>query len=307
MTETRLRLKVVSGITKYNGATQGSTGHKEIIDIFNNSGLCKRHKMTYTDFWCAATASAAYIIAGLAGTGKGKIFPCVECACSAIINLAKNAGIWVENDSYVPKPGDLIIYDWQDSGIGDNKGDPDHVGIVVEVYNGVIKVFEGNMGYGYCGYRDLRVNGQYIRGFVCPDFKSIATASDTVTMLNKFSLYTYAYKDVLAKSSPVICVVPKGAKVIWLEDDGWGWSKIKYNSKTGWVMNNYLDMTGLSKFKVYTLPADTSAIVIDVPTQKNAGTTKLKKGTKYTLYSEIERGKYKGKRYIGIKSKRYYI
>ena len=42
-------------------------------------------------------------------------------------------GIFIENDSYVPKTGDIIFYDWADNGVGDNTGVPDHVGIVVTV------------------------------------------------------------------------------------------------------------------------------------------------------------------------------
>lgn len=169
MTEKELRNKVVSGIVKYNGAKQGSAGHKEILKIFNDSGLCKRYKMTVNDPWCATTASAAYIKAGLT-----KIFPCVECSCSAMIEKAKKAGIWQEKDSYKPKVADLILYDWDDNGVGDDKGAPEHVGIVVSVVNGMIKVFEGNKDNA-CGYRNIAVNSRYIRGFITPDFTSIAT------------------------------------------------------------------------------------------------------------------------------------
>lgn len=170
MTENELRKKVVNGIVVYNDSKQGSTGHKEILKIFNDSGLCKRYKMTVNDAWCATTASAAYIKAGLT-----KIFPCVECSCSRMIELAKKAGIWVEKDSYIPEPADLILYDWDDNGSGDNTGAPEHVGIVVSVLGDVIKVFEGNKDNA-CGYRNIKVNGRFIRGYITPDYKSIATA-----------------------------------------------------------------------------------------------------------------------------------
>ena len=173
MTEKELRNKVVSGIVKYNGAKQGSAGHKEILKIFNDSGLCSRYKMTVNDPWCATTASAAYIKAGLAGQGKGKIFPCVECSCSRMIQLAKDAGIWQEKDDYMPKVADLILYDWDDNGVGDNTGAPEHVGIVAAVDGSVIKAFEGNKDNA-CGYRTLTVNGRYIRGYITPEFSAIA-------------------------------------------------------------------------------------------------------------------------------------
>lgn len=306
MTETRLRKKVVDGITAYNGATMGSTGHLQILKYFNDSKLCTRYRMTVNDAYCATTASAAYIKAGLAGSGKGKIFPCVECSCSAMITLAKKAGIWVERDNFIPKAADLVLYDWDDNGIGDNKGDPDHVGIVVGVTNGIIKVFEGNMGTGFCGYREIHIDGKYIRGFITPKFKSIATSTDKVALKSAGVLYKYAYKDVLGKSSPVIYKIPVGAKVDWIKDDGWGWSQVKYNSVKGWIFNSRLNMSGLSKFKTPTLATDVKK-AIKIVDGKKSGTTALKKGTKYTLYCEIEHGEYKGKKYIGIGKKRYYI
>lgn len=174
MTEKELRNKVVSGIVKYNGAKQGSAGHKEILKIFNDSGLCKRYKMTVNDAWCATTASAAFIKAGLTD-----IFPCVECSCSAMIEKAKQAGLWVERDDYVPQPADVVLYDWNDNGVGDCKGAPEHVGLVCYTAGNTIRVFEGNKDNA-CGYRELKVNGKYIRGFITPDFASIATAESTI-------------------------------------------------------------------------------------------------------------------------------
>lgn len=170
MTETALRNSVLAGITVYNNCKQGSAGHKQILKYFNDSGLCKRYTMTVNDAWCATTVSAAYIIAKLT-----KIFPCIECSCSAMIEKAKKAGIWKEADDYVPKPADAIMYDWDDNGVGDNEGAPEHVGIVVSVSGSIIKVFEGNKDNA-CGYRSIAINGRYIRGYITPDFASIATS-----------------------------------------------------------------------------------------------------------------------------------
>lgn len=86
-------------------------------------------------------------------------------------------GIWVENDAYIPSAGDMILYDWDDNGVGDNTGSADHIGIVVSVSGGVIKVIEGNKSNAV-GYRDLAVNGKYIRGFVTPKYSSKATKEE---------------------------------------------------------------------------------------------------------------------------------
>ena len=83
-----------------------------------------------------------------------------------MIELAIKAGMWVENDGYIPRIGDCVLYDWQDSGIGDCKGGADHIGIVENVTNsGIIKVIEGNYNDAV-GRRTISVNGKYIRGFI---------------------------------------------------------------------------------------------------------------------------------------------
>lgn len=171
MTEKELRQKPVDYLAQYVGIKEGSVEHKAILAVLNNSGLCKRYKMTVNDAWCATAVSAAYIASRLAD-----IFPCVECSCGNMIELARKAGIWVENDAYVPKTGDAILYDWGDSGKGDCTGWPDHVGLVASVSGNTIRVIEGNMS-NTVGYRNLAVNGRYIRGFITPKFSTKATSS----------------------------------------------------------------------------------------------------------------------------------
>ena len=158
------RQKPVNWLTQYVGIKEGSAEHKAILKVFNDSGLCTRYKMTVNDAWCATSTSAAFI-----ATGLSNIFPCVECSCENMINLAKKAGIWVENDAYVPSTGDVILYDWDDNGVGDCTGWSDHVGIVVSVSGSTIKVIEGNKNDSV-GYRNIAVNSRYIRGFITPKF-----------------------------------------------------------------------------------------------------------------------------------------
>lgn len=163
------RQKPIAYLTDYIGIREGSAEHKAILAVFNDSGLCKRYKMTVYDAWCATGVSAAFI-----ATGLSSIFPCVECSCENMIELAKKAGIWVENDAYIPSVGDVILYDWDDSGKGDCTGWSDHVGIVVSVSGSIIRVIECNKN-NTVGYRDIAVNGRYIRGYITPKYKSAAT------------------------------------------------------------------------------------------------------------------------------------
>ena len=48
----------------------------------------------------------------------------------------------------------------------------------------------------------------------------------------------------------VLTQAGKGNCLVWYEDDGWGWSKIKCGTVVGWISNKYLDKAGLSKYKV---------------------------------------------------------
>lgn len=163
------RSKPSEWLSKYVGITEGSEQHKEILKIFNDSGLCTRYKMSVGDPWCATATSAAFIATGLSG-----IFPCVECSCESMINLAITAGIWIENDAYAPDTGDVILYDWDDNGVGDCTGWSDHVGIVISCDGSTIKVIEGNKS-NTVGYRDIAVNGKYIRGFITPHYAATTT------------------------------------------------------------------------------------------------------------------------------------
>ena len=172
MTEKELRKKYVDGIIAWKGMSRAKGTHKPIIDLYNTQKpLPRGYKVTYTDAYCATTVSAGAIKSGLQD-----IFP-MECSCSKVIELAKKMGIWVENDAFVPNTGDLILYDWDDNGKGDNTGAPEHIGAVVSVTNKVIKVIEGNKG-GNVDYREIPVNGKYIRGFVTPNFASKATKKE---------------------------------------------------------------------------------------------------------------------------------
>lgn len=168
MTETQLRQKVVDIAVSYLGCKESDGSHRKIIDLYNShKPLARGYVVKYTDAWCSTFASAVAIAAGLTD-----IIP-TECGCDRHIALFKALGAWVENDAYVPKPGDYIFYDWQDSGAGDCTGGADHVGIVAEVDGSAITVIEGNINDAV-GYRRMAVNGRYIRGFGVPKYSSKA-------------------------------------------------------------------------------------------------------------------------------------
>ena len=165
----RSRSAVVSLVQSWLGKNEADGSYKSIIDIYNSyKGTFPRGiKMDYSWAWCACTWSAAAI-----KLGYTDIMP-IEISCYYIIEEAKKKGCWVENDAYVPKPADAVLYDWEDSGSGDNQGMPDHIGTVetVNTANGTFTVIEGNYSNSV-KRRTMKINGQFIRGFICPKYNA---------------------------------------------------------------------------------------------------------------------------------------
>ena len=186
MTELELRQSVVNIMRSWLGWSEANGKFRAIIDLYNTQKpLPRGYKLQYDDEWCAATVTAAGMAAGLQDIIYG------ECGCGKMIALYEERGLWVEDDAYIPSPGDIIMYDWDDSGQGDNRGNPDHVGIVEQVVGGTITIIEGNKG-GAVARRKLAVNGRYIRGYCLPDYKS-KTEEDDDMSYEQFSQYMDRY------------------------------------------------------------------------------------------------------------------
>jgi len=175
MTELELRNKVVEAMRDWLGWSEANGQYRAIIDLYNaQRPLPRGYAVQYDDEWCATCVTAAGIQAGLHDIILG------ECSCGKMIELYQAAGRWEENDAYRPEPGDIIMYDWQDTGKGDNTGGADHVGIVEKVVGSTITVIEGNKGEAVAR-RTLAVNGRYIRGYCLPDYASKAEEDSEVS------------------------------------------------------------------------------------------------------------------------------
>ncbi len=169
------RQAMVAKMQSWIGKNEADGSFREIIDIYNShTPRARGYKLKYSDEWCAGTVSAAAI-----ATGNTNAVP-LEVSCHYMIEGAKAKGIWVENDAYVPQGGDIILYDWQDSGAGDNTGNPDHVGVVEYTSGGIIHVIEGNNGEKVAR-RELSVNGRYIRGFIVPKYSNNTASGGSST------------------------------------------------------------------------------------------------------------------------------
>ncbi len=166
--DTKLREKVVKKAKKYLGYNEeGRDGksHMVIINYYNrHKPLPRAYAVQKRDAWCATYVSVIFMKTKLID-----IFP-RECSCQQQINMWQQMGRWKENDAYKPMPGDIIYYDWEDRGEGNNRGTPDHVGIVTKVTSkGRITVIEGNRDDQVC-YRVIHVNDRYIRGYGLPEY-----------------------------------------------------------------------------------------------------------------------------------------
>ena len=170
-------------LLRYLGITEGGMEHNEIVKAYNTlagrpEGLPRGVKAVLEYDWCAIT------VAGIAhAMGLTEAYP-MEMSCTKIIEIAKSMGIWIEDDGYIPVPGDWCIFAWKGEEGKENALAPNHIGAVYFSDGEIFLTVEGNKG-DTVGTRALPVGDKRIRGFVHPDFtpcigKSIAPSEPVV-------------------------------------------------------------------------------------------------------------------------------
>lgn len=259
-----MRSKVVAQAKAWLGCNEADGTHKKIIDVYNaHTPLARGYKVKYTDAWCATFVSAVAIQAGVTA-----ILP-IECGCGEMVKLFQKKGCWVEADSHKPSAGDVIFYDWEDSGKGDNTGWPDHVGIVEKVTDKRITVIEGNYSNSV-KRRYIDVNAKLIRGYGVPKYneevktekeevkteiKTEVKATDDAQEFNKAVAGTYSVTASLLNvrhgagvGKNVMCVIPIGTKVknygYYTTVNGVKWLYVQFTYKgvayTGFASSKHL-------------------------------------------------------------------
>ena len=129
--------------TLWNGVLYGiGTGDGEIVSVAlsqvgNVGGEPYWSYMGFTSRvdWCACFVSWCANECGYIESGVMPNFSW----CETGVNWFKDRNQWLDPGA-TPNPGDIIFFDW------DNSGDPDHVGIVERVEDGYIHTIEGNSG-----------------------------------------------------------------------------------------------------------------------------------------------------------------
>lgn len=165
------REEFVIRASEWIGTKQGSSGHKQIVKDYNKA-CDKGRQGTTSSPWCAMFVGA--VAEETDNVLKDGIGVPVDNSCGtgshSLMEKAKANGIWVERDSYIPRNGDLIIYDWKDTGNPpEDITGHDHVGIVSSVGASSFIAIEGNKKSAV-GTRTVNFDGRYIRGYVTPRF-----------------------------------------------------------------------------------------------------------------------------------------
>ena len=164
---------IINIMEGWKGLSKKDKSHKVIIDLYNSyKPLARGYKVSYTDNYCAATVSAAFIKAHAVDLIGG-----TECSVQKFIDIFKRKGIWNEDGKITPKPGYIITFNWDDT-TQPNDGWADHIGVVVSVKGGYITTIEGNYG-GEVNQRHIKVGDGRIRGYAIPKYKVIEEKKDT--------------------------------------------------------------------------------------------------------------------------------
>lgn len=249
---------VLNVMRSWLGYSEANGKYKQIIDLYNShKPLARGYAVQYDDEWCDTTVSAAAIKAGavdLIGT---------ECGCEQHVKIFQSKGIWIEDGTITPKPGDIILYNWDD-GTQPNDGYSDHIGYVESVSGNTITCIEGNKGEAVAR-RTLKVGNGNIRGYARPKYGTSGTTSSSSTSSgntggssssgapNKSTKWTGTVTAselnvrVWAGTENAQCSfspLKKGAKVDVCDSikasDGSIWYYIKYNGKYGFVHSDYV-------------------------------------------------------------------
>lgn len=172
------------------GKKENDNSFIEILNVYNShKPLARGYAIKPTDEWCDCFVSACAIKAGavdLIGT---------EVGCEKHIAIFKQKGIWIEDGTIVPEPGDIILWNW-DKKAQPNDGGADHIGYVEEVRNGFIISIEGNKGEAV-GRREMPIGWGYIRGFARPKYNKIVASAPVIKPTNLLSI-TQIAKEVIA-------------------------------------------------------------------------------------------------------------
>lgn len=167
--EEQLRLDVVNTAQQWLGSSENNNTHLPILEIYNqHQPLARGYAVQSNDDWCSVFVSTVAIQCGLT-----EYIP-TECGCEPQIELFKQIDCWVEDDAYLPLPGDVIFYHWDCDAENDCTHWSDHVGIVTGTIGSYIRVIEGNY-HNRVSYRIIKADDPQIRGYGTADYAAASS------------------------------------------------------------------------------------------------------------------------------------
>lgn len=167
---------VLNAARSYLGCNEYDGSHKKIIDIYNShKPLARGYAVQYNDQWCDTFVSAIFVKLNAVDLIGG-----TECGVEEHVKIFKNKGIWIEDGTITPKPGDIIVFNWGQS-TQPNDGYSDHIGFVEKVKGSTITTIEGNYKDSVAR-RTLAVGHGNIRGYARPKYATEAVVPETPTV-----------------------------------------------------------------------------------------------------------------------------
>lgn len=167
-------------------------GDDKYIKWFNQE---MNSKLSMNVAWCAIFSAWCLRQAGVPTSTFGTF-----AQCTVALSWAKSKKIWyARNTGHRPKPGELILFDW------DGDGKPDHIGIVVSSTVNNVTTIEGNTKGGATvdGVREkvYSATSRYIKGYIdiqYPDEDNTNTtvvdATSPVKDVQSYLVKTYGRK-----------------------------------------------------------------------------------------------------------------
>ena len=152
------------------GYSEANGKHREIIDYYNKN--TSGYDLTYSDAWCDGFVSAVAVKAGAVDIIG------FEVGCERHIEKFKALGIWIEDGTITPIPGDIILFNWDD-GVQPNDGFSDHIGFVESVNGSTITCIEGNISDAV-GRRNIAIGHGNIRGYARPRYGGTSSNTSVV-------------------------------------------------------------------------------------------------------------------------------
>ena len=117
--------------------------------------------------WCAIFVTYCARNVGIPTT----IIPNFASCTTSRDSFWKPNNRWKSPSNYTPMAGDIIYFDWDDT------GDCDHVGIVVDVKDGYVYTVEGNTKGSYktygVRYKSYGLKSSLIAGYADPDYEKL--------------------------------------------------------------------------------------------------------------------------------------